>query len=248
MIKSRAYRIVLLTLMFPVATFAVDDAPKPQQKQEESVEARLAKPLPEINFEKISFADVVDFLRDVTGLNLVVDAPAIKTAAGVTAKTSVSYRARDVKTSKALEQILKSVEQKEGQLALGTAGNVVVISTPAALKALQAQFAADAKKSSKDNDPAKLERTLPEVRFDAVKLSDVVDFLRDITGSNIFVNWNAMQQVGIKKDVPISLRLREVPFREALRLIINEAAAGKAELDYHVDQNVITIEPRKAAL
>src|SRR5205823_9949139 len=33
-----------------------------------------------------------------------------------------------------------------------------------------------------------LEKKLPELRFDAIGFSDVIDFLRDITGANIFVN------------------------------------------------------------
>ena len=36
---------------------------------------------------------------------------------------------------------------------------------------------------------ARLDRQLPEVNFKGQGLSDVMDFLRDVSGAEIFVNW-----------------------------------------------------------
>ncbi|MGH7213518.1 MAG: hypothetical protein ACREIT_01960, partial [Tepidisphaeraceae bacterium] len=55
---------------------------------------------------------------------------------------------------------------------------------------------------------AQLDRQLPEVRFDAVGFSDVIDFLRDVSGANIFVNWRALEQAGVDKNARVSARLR----------------------------------------
>ena len=44
-----------------------------------------------------------------------------------------------------------------------------------------------------------LDQKLPEVKFDNVAFSDVMDFFRDVTGANIFVNWRALEGAGIDK-------------------------------------------------
>ena len=49
---------------------------------------------------------------------------------------------------------------------------------------------------------AQLDRTLPDVKFDGVGFSDVIDFLRDVNGANIFVNWKALEGAGIDKNAP----------------------------------------------
>lgn len=61
-------------------------------------------------------------------------------------------------------------------------------------------------------------KTLPEVRFDAVAFSDVMDFLRDITGASIFVNWRALEAARINKNTPITVRLRNVRFSTSLAI------------------------------
>ena len=47
------------------------------------------------------------------------------------------------------------------------------------------------------------------MNFNAVGLSDVIDFLRDGTGVDILVEWAALEQAGIPRDAPITIRLRE---------------------------------------
>ena len=41
---------------------------------------------------------------------------------------------------------------------------------------------------------AALDKRLPEVRFDAVGFEEAVNFLRDVTGANIYVNWRAWKR------------------------------------------------------
>ena len=88
---------------------------------------------------------------------------------------------------------------------------------------------------------AQLDKRLPELRFDAVGFSDVVDFLRDVSGSNIFVNWRALETAGIDRTTPVTLRLRDVPFRKALTLVLSEVGGGTVQLAYTIDEGVITI-------
>jgi general secretion pathway protein D len=88
---------------------------------------------------------------------------------------------------------------------------------------------------------AQLEKRLPELRFDQVAFSDVVDFLRDVTGANLFVNWRALEGAGIDKNAPVTARLRDVKFSKALTTILEDVGGGTVKLAYTIDEGVITI-------
>jgi predicted regulator of amino acid metabolism with ACT domain len=84
------------------------------------------------------------------------------------------------------------------------------------------------------------EKKLPELRFDNVGLSDVFDFLRDVTGASIFVNWKKIEAAGVDRNAPVSARLRDIEFQKALRVIL-DSVSEKAKLDFILDDGVITI-------
>jgi type II secretory pathway component GspD/PulD (secretin) len=87
-----------------------------------------------------------------------------------------------------------------------------------------------------------LDRTLPEVVFDAVAFDDVIDFLRDVSGANMFVNWKVLDAAGVDRKTPVTARLRNVKYSRALHEILAAVGGvGKKKLDYTVVQGVITI-------
>src|SRR3982751_5490021 len=45
-----------------------------------------------------------------------------------------------------------------------------------------------------------LNRLLPEVKFQGQTLKDCIDFLRDISGANLHVNWRALEAAGVGAD------------------------------------------------
>ena len=71
-----------------------------------------------------------------------------------------------------------------------------------------------------------LNLTLPELRFDSISLSDAIDFLTDVSGANIHVNWRALEDAGIGRDTTVNLRLRSVPLRKVLSMVLSEAGSG----------------------
>ena len=87
---------------------------------------------------------------------------------------------------------------------------------------------------------AQLARPLPEVNFDAVAFSDVIDFFRDVSGANIFVNWKALEAEGVDKGALVTARLKNVRFDKALETVL-ASAAGDDSLAFKVDRGVITI-------
>ncbi|HEV8607164.1 MAG TPA: M56 family metallopeptidase [Tepidisphaeraceae bacterium] len=86
-----------------------------------------------------------------------------------------------------------------------------------------------------------LDRRLPEVRFDKVAFSDAVDFLRDVTSANIFVNWKALEAAGIEKNAPVSARMRDIKFSKALTTLVNDVGGGAVKLGFEIDDGVIII-------
>src|SRR5437879_2697624 len=79
-----------------------------------------------------------------------------------------------------------------------------------------------------------LDQILPEVKFTNVALKDALEFMRDVTGANIHVNWRAIETAGVAQDTNVNMRLREVQFRKALNLLLSEAGGGTT-LTYYVD-------------
>jgi beta-lactamase regulating signal transducer with metallopeptidase domain len=90
----------------------------------------------------------------------------------------------------------------------------------------------------------KLRKPIGKVDFNEVALRDVVDFLRDVTGVDILVQWNAIDEVGVPRDVPITLHLREpMPADGVMTMIFKSASLP---LRYEVEKGVVVIGPSAA--
>ncbi|MCC6424751.1 MAG: hypothetical protein IT447_14850 [Phycisphaerales bacterium] len=88
---------------------------------------------------------------------------------------------------------------------------------------------------------AQLDRKLPELRFDQVPFGDVIGFMQDVSGANIFVNWRALESAGIDRNTPVTARLRDIKFSKGLSTILSDVGGGMVKLGYTIDEGVITI-------
>jgi hypothetical protein len=93
---------------------------------------------------------------------------------------------------------------------------------------------------------ALMDTVLPNTAMHDVPLRDAVQYLRNMTNANIFVNWNALQGAGISNITPITLHLRDVTMRKILSVMLQEVSPGATLVDY-VTQNVLTITTRQEA-
>jgi hypothetical protein len=91
-----------------------------------------------------------------------------------------------------------------------------------------------------------LSRTLPEMKLTGVSFGEAVDFLRDVSGANIHVNWKALEEQNVTADTQVNLRLRSVSLRKVLNLLLSEAGGGEA-LAFYVDAGVIEITTKEMA-
>ncbi len=87
-----------------------------------------------------------------------------------------------------------------------------------------------------------LARNVSRIVVNQQPFSDVVRLLRQQTGANIVVNWNALSNAGVQKNTPISLTLRGVPFNKVLSLVLQQAqGSGGTQLGYSISGGVLTI-------
>ena len=103
-----------------------------------------------------------------------------------------------------------------------------------------------AKSAANAQTRAQLDRVLPAVNFSNVTLKDAIDFLRDVSGSNIHVNWKAIEAAGITPDTAINVKLRQVSLRKVLTLLLSEASGGVG-LTFYIDDGVIEITTTEIA-
>ena len=103
-----------------------------------------------------------------------------------------------------------------------------------------------AKSGANAQTRAQLDRVLPAVNFTNVTLKDAIDFLRDVSGANIHVNWKAIEAAGITQDTVINIKLREVYLQKVLSLLLSEASGGSG-LVFYIDAGVIEITTREIA-
>ncbi len=91
----------------------------------------------------------------------------------------------------------------------------------------------------------KLKQPIP-VSFENNDFQGVVEYLRTVTGLNIFVNWRALEGAGIERGAQVTLQLNNVPAGKALRLILDQVGADLVQLDYSVDDGVVSISTRES--
>ncbi|MFW6106632.1 MAG: tetratricopeptide repeat protein [bacterium] len=72
----------------------------------------------------------------------------------------------------------------------------------------------------------------------AVALQDVVEFLRNVTGLTIRVNWGALGRAGIDRSTPVTVRRSNVPAGEVLEAVLKHV---EVSLRYTLVHGIITI-------
>lgn len=89
---------------------------------------------------------------------------------------------------------------------------------------------------------AKLGSVLKDVNFNKVEFRRVVDWLQDVGGVNIVVNWGAMEGA---EESQVDLKLTNVTLEKVLRLVLDQVAKADRPLDFVIGGGVITISSRE---
>lgn len=87
---------------------------------------------------------------------------------------------------------------------------------------------------------SKLGTRLQKVDFDNIELADVIQFIRDISGINIYVKWNSLANVGVEKATSVTLHLKDVTIEKVLRILLADLGQTKP-LDYAIVEGILII-------
>lgn len=91
-----------------------------------------------------------------------------------------------------------------------------------------------------------LHAKISEVRFDNAPLRECFEWLRDTLGTNLHVDWGALEAIGVDPDKTVTVNLRWVTVPRLLRLLLAESGQGEL-LTYYVSGNVLTITTKEKA-
>lgn len=86
-----------------------------------------------------------------------------------------------------------------------------------------------------------LSQRVPEISFVDVPLESVVAWVAESEGVNVVVRWQTLEDVGVERDTPITLRLRNVRLSQALLMVLAEAGGVDTRLAYRAEDGVLTI-------
>ena len=86
-----------------------------------------------------------------------------------------------------------------------------------------------------------LDSPVPEAAFQDVPLEQVMEWLADYVDTNVWVRWQVLEQSGVERDKPISIRVRDLPLRQVLWIILTEAGGPEVKLAYATMENLLII-------
>lgn len=90
-------------------------------------------------------------------------------------------------------------------------------------------------------------RRLDSVAFDSHALSDVVAFISTVSGLNIDVDWDSLDEIGVSREDPISLNLTNVPLETVLNRVMEKATDDPLnKADWAVSDGVVMIASDEA--
>ena len=197
-------------------------------------------------------ADVVESLRDSSSNTIFVNWKALEKE-GIDRSTPVTIDVKDAKIADVVKAINAALPNDKQKLACVEDDGIVYISTADDVKKFPAHDAlpsrGDAQAAAKTSDA--LDRIIPEVNFNHIAARDVFEFLGDITKIKIEANWDALEKADFQKTTAVTARIKKLPLKRALRLILNDingGVTGDSMADYVVDGDHILISTREDLL
>jgi len=89
----------------------------------------------------------------------------------------------------------------------------------------------------------RLRQKIAKLDFDDIEFKNVINFLRRVSGANIYVKWKALEAVSIDQSNTVNVHLADVTFEKALRVILQDVG-GVTPLSYVIDEGVIMISTK----
>jgi hypothetical protein len=114
-------------------------------------------------------------------------------------------------------------------------GSLVTVTLLASLAAYVQSDTADAQIQ------ATLDKRIPEVKLSNVPFGDAIQYLRDVSGANIFVKTHALHDAGIDLNQPVSVHLKNAKVSKTLNLILQDVGGGNVKVEYTIDNDGVIV-------
>ncbi len=88
---------------------------------------------------------------------------------------------------------------------------------------------------------AALQHRIANLDLTDTSFKDAIDFLRDVSGANIHVNWRAIERAGIDPKTKLNMHLRDISTEKALNLVLGDSGNNEGDLAWGLDSGVIEI-------
>jgi hypothetical protein len=196
-------------------------------------------PIKQVQLKQVDFEQAIDFLRQRGPLNIYTEWNALR-AFNISRRTRVSCESDSITPRSAIEQILKPFVDGTSAISCAIMGDVVVLSSTDGLADALGAYHVDELKMADPEARKILEQRIAELKFERTPLTDVIDWLISNTKAKITVDWRSLAAAGVARNTAVTVRVKDVPLVQALRLILHDAG-GRVLIDYTVDQGAINL-------
>ena len=191
-----------------------------------AVERELDRNERRIQLNAVAFGDIIDFMRDTTNLNIYVDWKTLALAGVSPTQTLITISRNNIPLRQVFSELLAATgsDALEFQVAHG----VVLISTKLDFEDRKKQIGPYLTSLSDVERAAPfLNKRIPKVQLNSVALSDAIDFLRDVTGAQIWVRWKPVKAIGIQQNTQVVIQMNGIGLSAILYVLLDQAGGGK---------------------
>ncbi len=115
---------------------------------------------------------------------------------------------------------------------------LIGIASLTALTALMVPWAT-AQSAKSQNTRALLNQRIPEVIFEGAPFEQVMEWVSEFTQANVVIRWQVIEDAGIERDKPISMKVRNLRLAQILWMIMNEAGGSDVKLAYRASGQLL---------
>ncbi len=166
---------------------------------------------------------------------------------GVTPETPVSVQAKNATVEQLLDATLAKVAPKDIPLAWYIRSNIVHVTTQAGVlgqKLRKTGLVVRTTPPVRQPSPARIAARPIPINFDDTPLSEVIDYYRQTTGLSFSISWKSLEQVGVTKDTPVTIKVGKISLARSLDLTLDEVSGSRGQFEriyWLVDEGIIRI-------
>lgn len=86
-----------------------------------------------------------------------------------------------------------------------------------------------------------LNQRLPDVEFVEQPFEQVMEWLGELLNINVIVRWQRLEDAGVERDAPVSIKARNLRFAQVLWLIMNEVGGSEVKLAYRAQGKTLVL-------